>query len=338
MRKNLFIVVLLSIVLVLSGGFAFADNGGGGDHITVKDNNVLVGKGNTGIQGNKNHHNVVIGGDINLGTNAGGKIINKNKNTNTNENTNVNFNLNKNENKNVNKNSQRQGQHQGQKQSLENNITIEGDEYEAAKMHIEGPALLKSDAKFSHGKKFTARTKGSVWEKVDFLTLKQAKRLGKGSTDAEVEEAIILEKEFRTKTLNKGIPADGEFMGTLTIYPDGTDVTAGGMEGRAAVAAMTLGATHMHRVHFGGGDRADGDAWNIGIGGGASIAQNGDQMMIAPNGGLGFGSADATNEQLPEMVFEIYCDEGTLELDDKKSAKQTGNHTQWSSQHMASNR
>lgn len=335
----MFIVVLLSIALVFFGGNAFAF----GDY----EDNDTVG---VGIQGDKNHHNVIVGGDVNLGTNAGGKIVNKNKNTNTNtnENTNVNFNLNKNENKNVNvnknknvnvnKNSQKQGQIQGQKQSLENNITIEGDDYEAAKMHIEGPALLKSDAKFAHGKKFTARTKGSVWEKVDFLTLKQAKRLGKGSTDAEVEEAIILEKEFRTKTLNKGIPADGEFMGTLTIYPDGTDVTAGGMEGRAAVAAMTLGATHMHRVHFGGGDRADGDAWNIGIGGGASIAQNGDQMMIAPNGGLGFGSADATNEQLPEMVFEIYCDESTLELDDKKSAKQTGNHTQFGSMHMASNR
>lgn len=216
----------------------------------------------------------------------------------------------------------------GNKQTTE--VIVEGDTYEASKMHIQGPALIEPDAKFSKGKAFTARTKGSVWDKVDFLTEKQAKRLGSKASDAEVEEAVITEKEYRTGLINKGIPADGEFMGTLTVYSDGTDVTVGGLEGKAAEYAMKLGATHMHRIHFGSGDRADGDAWNIGIGGGASIAQNGDQMMIAPNGGLGFGSADATNESLPEMVFEIYCDENTLELD-KAAKKQTGNHTEFGS-------
>jgi len=27
----------------------------------------------------------------------------------------------------------------------------------------------------------------------------------------------------------------------------------------------------MHRIHFSSGDRADGDAWNIGIGGGGAM-------------------------------------------------------------------
>jgi hypothetical protein len=191
-------------------------------------------------------------------------------------------------------------------------------------MHITGPALIQSDAKFAPGKKFSGRTAGSVWNKINAISAKQAKRLGSKSSDVKIEEAILFEKDFSTNYLYKGIA--GEYLGTLYIYPDGDDVTIGGMEGRAAGRAMKLGATHMHRVYLGGGDVANGSSWNIGIGGGASIITSGDTVAIAPNGGMGFGAAKASNTTLPDMVFEIYSSEELLDKVAKRK-KQTGNHT-----------
>ena len=72
------LVIVLTALFFLIPAIAMAN--GGGDKITVKDNNVLVGKGNTGIQGNKNHHNTIIGGDVVEGDviNGPGKVVNKN--------------------------------------------------------------------------------------------------------------------------------------------------------------------------------------------------------------------------------------------------------------------
>ncbi len=310
-----FLVIVLSVMFIFGTiGLASANGeGGGGDKMTVKDNNVILGHGNTGIQGSKNHHNTVIGGDVNVGTNAGGSIINRNNNSNSNsnsnKNTNTNLNMNTNKNTNTAKSTAIQGQ--GQKQSVENEITIEGDDYEAAKMHITGPGMLNSDAKLQQGKRFSYKTWGSVWAKVDFLTMKQAKKLCSKASDISVEESIMFENDFRTSIINKGKPVNGSFMGYLFVGPDDTDaedLNTPSLEGAAGKRAMKLGATHMIKVGDDSGDVATGDSWNIGISGGASIITSGDGVAIAPNGGLGFGSASASNETIPAMVFELYVD------------------------------
>lgn len=310
MHKKLLVIVLSLFFVLGTIGLASAngEGGGGGDKLTIKDNNVLIGKGNTGIQGNKNHHNVVIGGDVNLGTNAGGRITNRNSNTNENSNTNTNTNTNLN--LNLNKQNQKQGQQQGQEQSLTNDIKIEGDTYEAAKMHINGPGFNNTEINHQQGKRFTYKTWGSVWDRVDFLTYKQAKTLGKNVSDVEVEVSVMFENDFRTAHINKG--KAGDFMGYLYVGSDGDDTNAAGMEGKAAKKAMELGATHMVK-RLDTGDVADGEALNIGLSGGASIipGDNG-SVAIAPNGGLGWGTASSTNETRPAMVFELYVDPSVI--------------------------
>jgi len=81
MKKLLGIgVVVLTLMFVVSSPVLACNEGGGGDHtnvkVTVKDNNALLGCGNVGIQGNKNHHNTVIGGDVNVGPTVNGGIKN----------------------------------------------------------------------------------------------------------------------------------------------------------------------------------------------------------------------------------------------------------------------
>lgn len=303
------------------------------------------GEGGTGV-------GIGIGVGIGKGGNAtiekgAIKNTNENKNTNTNlnlnsnknENKNTNLNLNSNKNKNTNLNlqgqkqdqKQKQGQLQGQIQSTENSnnakqstkVTVEGDTYEASKMHIQGPGLMDSDAKLQKNRPYRAKTVGSIWDKVDFLTDSQAKKLATSAPDTEVTPAIIFENEFKTTTLNKGVA--GEFMGYLYVSPDGNEVNAAGMEGKAAEKAMALGATHMIRVYRDNGIDASGSSWNIGIGGGASIVTSGDSLAIAPNGGMGIGGAKASNEARPDMVFEIYfVKEIIKEKVSKKSNSNTG--------------
>jgi len=57
---------------------------------------------------------------------------------------------------------------------------------------------------------------------------------------------------------------------------------------------------------------ADGKSWNIGIGGGASMFVKGDDIGIAPSGGIGVGGAKASNESVPQMSFKVYCDSSLI--------------------------
>jgi hypothetical protein len=125
------------------------------DNTTIKDNNVLLGEGNTGIQGNRNHHNTVVGGigegslsptatatatggdasiyksgnsEVNVGNSLFGDTFSPsatieegavdvdNRVCNTNFNTNFNKNENTNKNYNTNFNTLHQGQGQDQDQ------------------------------------------------------------------------------------------------------------------------------------------------------------------------------------------------------------------------------
>jgi len=271
---------------------------------------------------------------------------NSNKNYNTNLNNNMNTNLNSNENRNSNKNvninaqDQKQGQDQkqiqdqnqaqlqgqGQEQSAEANnagntqetdIVIEGDTYEAKPNHIQGPPLMQPDAKFSDTKEFSFRLLGSVWSKVLGLEGSQARNLGLDSDDVKIERALMT-KMSKQSYLAKGKPSTGLFLGTLYVWPTGRDVTVAGIEGIAADAAMKHGATHAVFI-YDFGVEATGKSWSVGVGGGASIvADAAGNVMIAPNGGFGFGAAHASNDSLPALVVECYRSEDAAKVNEVK--------------------
>jgi len=265
---------------------------------------------------------------------------NKNYNTNLNSNINSNENRNSNENKNTNMNvnaqdqNQAQGQLQGQAQlqgqgqvqsaeannsgnTQDTSIVIEGDKYEAKPNHIQGPPLMQPDAKLSDTKEFSFRLLGSVWSKVGGLEGSQAKNLGIDADDAKVERALMT-KMSKQSYLAKGKPSSGLYLGSIYVWPSGSKVTVGGLEGIAAKAAMDNGATHAVII-YDFGVEASGKSWSIGLGGGASIvADAAGNVMIAPNGGFGFGAAHASNVSLPALVVECYRSEDAAKVNEVK--------------------
>jgi len=220
---------------------------------------------------------------------------------------------------------QQQGQGQGQGQM--NNWT---QIYEDKRDHITGPAILQPDAKFTKGQAFSTKVHGvELLSNIDELTQAQAKKLASKASDVTCEPALIMENDFSTNKVKCSYgpaKAPGEFMGYLYMGSDGNDVNSAAMIGEAAVEAMKAGATHMRLVKFEAGEISDGSAWNIGLGGGASMmsGRGGDGMVIAPNGGLGYGKAKAFNELRPEMVFELTFDKTFVVV--SKPVTQTGNH------------
>lgn len=214
---------------------------------------------------------------------------------------------------------QQQGQLQGQKQSQDNVSNNEGvslevnQNFEDKRDHITGPNVLQSDAKLSTGRAFKSKVYGAkMLTNIKELTVKQAKKLSSKASDITCEEALYMENEFSTnkvKCLYGKDKLSGESMGYLYMGSDGPDVNSAAMIGEAAEQAMKAGATHMKLVDFTVGELSEGSAWNIGLGGGASIMKGaGDSLAVAPNGGLGFGKAKAFNELRPEMVFELSFD------------------------------
>ena len=216
-----------------------------------------------------------------------------------------------------------QKQKMGQEQSANNEgvtqdtkVVIEGDKYEAAYQHIQGPALVQSDAKFAKGKTFKFRTLGSFWVQGMGLSGPAAYNLGVDADDAKIDRGIAY-KYPATKYLVKGIPSEGVYMGNLYVYPDGSKASVAGMEGKGAAMAMKYGATHAVII-YDSGDAADGSAWNIGFGGGASIvADSAGKVLAAPNGGMGFGKAHAINSELPALVIKCYRHAETGEINKK---------------------
>lgn len=298
-------------------------NGGGGDKITVKDNNVLLGRGNTGIQGNKNHHNIVVGGDVNLGEGAGADNsvdVDVEGGDATAYGGNVYFGGE--EGGNVLSPEQHQGQQQGQNQGQSmgdqknKQVTkIEITEAENKRDHLTGPPILRSAPNFRNGQPLTVKTVGwGLLNKIGSLTWAQASRLGKGASDFKVEEALLFKNSFRTAKVYKltGDDTKGIFMGYLYLLPEGGDVNAAAGIGRIGKAAMKAGATHFKVVMEDAVEEAEGSAWNIGFGGGASLLSSGDKIAIAPNGGLGYGKARTSNEMRPAAAVELYFDGGSV--------------------------
>jgi len=154
--KKLFLAILL-VLFISTPSMAFL-----GD-VTYIDDSIMMG--------DKNHHNTIVNGDLNSGTNAGGIISNKNTNINTNINTNKNTNINTNINKNTNIQGQAQGQAQGQiqGQTAHNegvNQTVVFEQAETKRDHLIVPDIVFAPL----GTYKESANHGSEFTKFDLLT------------------------------------------------------------------------------------------------------------------------------------------------------------------------
>lgn len=181
--------------------------------------------------------------------------------------------------------------------------------YEDKRQHINPAASPETDAALTDRPSFKAHTKGDLFSKRQFISMGMAKKASSG-IDFEAEESFILENDFQTDLIHYGIPADGVYMGSIYLV-GGNQV---GLDAEAAKRAMKKGATHIVQVYSGAtGEKASGDAWNIGLGGGASIISGADgSVAVAPNGGFGYGEATAFNRALPDGAYDCYFVEEML--------------------------
>lgn len=250
---------------------------------------------------------------------------NSNRNDNKNSNSNKNTNLNTNLNTNINGQDQNQGQAQGQLQgqgqgqiqgqTAHNEGVDQSVTFEAEPNHISPAATMGADAKLVPTQPFSHKAQGSFFGVIDSITLKQAKKASSGATDVTIETVVLFEMDYRTESiflLEDEKDATGQFMGYLYVGQDGDDVTKAGAEAKAAARAMDLGSTDIVRMYDDSGFIVDGSAWNIGLGGGASIMSAGGNIAIAPNGGLGYGSAHSESEMRPAMVFKLFSDQSRI--------------------------
>jgi len=324
MKKVLIIVAVLSLMCAVP---AFAGNqnasftGGDVQQQTANGNGVNIGGDNYsgtnagGDISNKNTNTLIGGGNAtSVFGDANSGNINDNNNTNTNENDNYNKNTNMNTNLNSNKaeqdqdQKQAQGQAQGQSQSANNkqgqaqstNIKIEADERE----FLGTTAAPVVDARVKDTKASKIRGTGSLLDRVEFLTMSMAVRASKNASDMDVEAAVLFENDFELDRIRVG---QGEvFGGYIYVFSDGTDSYLAAMDAEASEAAMKLGMTHIVRLGEVGLTKVlDGSSWNIGFSGGASLMASGDEIGIAPNGGLGFGKARTSSEFRPDAVYEV---------------------------------
>jgi hypothetical protein len=279
-------------------GNAHADNDGG----LLSGNNTVIGKGNNGIQGDKNHHNIIIDDvTLNSGTNAGGgDIINRNTNTNRNNNTNTNVNVNTQGQMQGQMQGQLQGQGQGQKQSIhiENPVTYD---------HI-GSGVAKTDAEnTNHDAVSYIRMYSSIfkYDNDEFITMTEAKSASKGA-DVDVSKAILREANVQLNNLNWKDDPTGVYMGSLTLTTE--DATLDQVVARACVEAMKLGATGAN-FYSEEAKRLSATKYGIDFGSAASVAVNGSgSAVIAPGSTLGWSKTKTNNMIVGEVYVELFHD------------------------------
>jgi len=308
MKKLLAVVAVLAMVAVASPAMAWGGS-------IIETNNYDYDITNKG--GNATSNNDI---DVEVGNGFGNFSPKANaevKNFNTNKieegavknfNTDVNVNTNKQQQGQIQGQAQKQGQAQGQMNNWEQT-------FEDKRDHIQGPELMRSDAKFAHGYANDAKTYGiELLDEVDFLYMSQAKMLSKETTGVKITKNVMFKNSFETSRVYiRKTDKRGKFMGYFYGECKNKKCNAAGMVGEAAEQAMKIGATHVIFIKQSDGKEAEGGSWNIGIGGGASIMSNSETVAVAPNGGLGFGKAKAYNEMRPAMVFSIWYDEDTVQ-------------------------
>lgn len=201
-----------------------------------------------------------------------------------------------------------------QTQSQSVNVNVAGDEYK--RDLIDGPILSFPDAKLSNSKADTIKTKGSIFNKVKVLTAENVKMLLNGSTrvnvfmgpKATVEVRKLVDLPFITDTVAYG--NKGKFLGSVYIRSEGTDLIA--LEALGARAAMDMGGTHLIASDTDSFISGVGDSKGFSIGASASGFVKGDDIAVAPGAMIGWSSVRSSNEALPTIIFDVYCDESIL--------------------------
>ena len=298
MKKLLCVLAVVSLVLLVSTSSSMA----------LGDIEV------NGIYGDKNHHNVINTGDMTT-VDVKNKNVNKNTNVNTNVNTNINTNRQSQDQSQGQSQGQMQGQLQGQMQGQSadnkgNHQTI-NQNFEDKRDHAIAVPHNLPDPKFGEFKGIAVKAHSDLLSKVKSLDMTEARKLSDKTSDIKVDVTVLFENEFETTKIfiDEVSTVADEFMGYLYVLPTGDDCNATAMIGKAAVEAMRLGATSMVKEMDNYGAFSEGTAWNVGLGGGGSILTGkGDDTAVMPNGGIGYGSASATNELRPAYVFALYFD------------------------------
>lgn len=279
------------------------------NYYTTNEDNRTINEGGKGYGGSA----YATGGK------AEANSLNLNNNSNRNENTNLNAQ------KQGQAQGQAQGQLQGQAQGQTQSANNEGNtlqvtqNYERDKRELINPAPAPMvDPKLTNGKAGAIKTKGSLWDNMSSIKKEQASKVLKGAgldtlmgPDVKSDVRAVSEKDFQTDSiaLCTKKPA-GEYLATIYVYSTGADSQA--LEAVAILAAMKLGGTHIVFEDRDHSVVASGKAWGFGLGGGASMFAKGDDIAVAPGGGLGLSGAEAKNESLPQLRFTVYCDQAVL--------------------------
>lgn len=164
-----------------------------------------------------------------------------------------------------------------------------------------------ADAKLHDTRASEVRARGSLLDRVQFLTMSMAKRASKNASDMQVEPALLFENDFELDKIKVG--QGPQFGGYIYVFADGSDCYLAAMDAEASEVAMKAGMTHIVRLGEVEVSKVlSGSAWNIGFGGGASIMTSGEDMGIAPNGGFGYGKAKSSSQFRPDAVYEVSYD------------------------------
>lgn len=164
-----------------------------------------------------------------------------------------------------------------------------------------------ADAKLHDTKASEVRARGSLLDRVEFLTMSMAKKASKNASDMQVEPALLFENDFELDKIKVG--QGPQFGGYIYVFADGSDCYLAAMDAEASEVAMKAGMTHIVRLGEVEVSKVlSGSAWNIGFGGGASIMTSGEDMGIAPNGGFGYGKAKSSSQFRPDAVYEVSYD------------------------------
>jgi hypothetical protein len=179
-------------------------------------------------------------------------------------------------------------------------ITFEADKRE----HISGHAAPTADAKLKDTKASKVRARGSLLDRVEFLTMSMAKHASKNASDMDVEPSLLFENDFELDRIKIG--EGTQFGGYIYVFADGPDCYLAAMDAEAAEVAMKAGMTHIIRLGEVEVNKVlSGSSWNIGFSGGASLMTSGEDIAIAPNGGLGYGKAKSSSQFRPDAVYTV---------------------------------
>jgi len=313
--KKLFLAILL-VLFISTPSMAFL-----GD-VTYIDDSIMMG--------DKNHHNTIVNGDLNSGTNAGGIISNKNTNINTNINTNKNTNINTNINKNTNIQGQAQGQAQGQiqGQTAHNegvNQTVVFEQAETKRDHLIVPDIVfaplgtyKESA--NHGSEFTKfdlLTKFKKNYSYDHALKHYDKAWGKGKcitsggsyNGRHEEEPTGSIEVVKSVDLNKV-----EAIGILTIKanPKYTKkmVSSFVVLQKAVLSACIMQGTKIMFIDEGATTKSENSGWGVGWNGSGGIINDMDNRgrSASSSAGTGYSKGSAWLRTLPWLTVYVFKD------------------------------